>query len=220
MLIPTLSPRGQARFGSATVIDPSHPQRAEVEAFIAGVYAEKYGAQLRSFLPELLAFRRADGELQAAVGIRRAQDAPLFVEQYLDASAEATLATSRGIVARRDQLVEVGNFAAMSPGDARELIVQLTGILHAAGSRWVLFAATRQLRNAFDRLHLGTVELAPARRERLRDDQTEWGRYYESNPCVLFGDIAAGHAFLRRSAEDPGQAVAPVRPHAFALAHR
>jgi hypothetical protein len=154
------------------------------------------------------------------VGTRRAQDGPLFVEQYLDASAEATLAASRGIVARRDQMVEVGNFAAVSPGDSREMIVQLTGILHAAGARWVLFAATRQLRNAFDRLHLGTVELAPARRERLRDDQTEWGRYYDSNPCVLFGDIAAGHAFLQRNAYERAEASPSSRPHALAVAHR
>jgi hypothetical protein len=219
MLIPTLSPRGQARFGSATLIGPHHPDRAEVEAFIARVYAERYGAKLRSFLPQLLAFRGADGELQAAVGTRRGQDGPLFVEQYLDASAEQTLAARHGVVARRDELVEVGNFAALSPGDARELIVQLTGILHAAGSRWVLFAATRQLRNAFDRLHLGTVELAPARRERLRDDRTEWGSYYNSNPCVLFGDIAAGQAFLRRSASESAKAALPSRPQAFALAH-
>ncbi len=220
MLIHTLSPRGQARFRPASVIHPTHPQRAEVEAFIAGVYAEKYGAQLRSFLPQLLAFRRADGELQAAVGMRRAKDGPLFVEQYLDASAEHTIAVSRGLLARREELVEVGNFAAISPGDARELIVQLTGILHAAGARWVLFAATRQLRNAFDRLHLRTVELAPARRERLAGDTTHWGSYYEANPCVLFGDIAAGHDYLRRAAGGPRQARLPGRPQACARACR
>ena len=81
----------------------------------------------------------------------------------------------------------------------RALIVHLTGTLHAAGLRWVVFAATRQLRNTFDRLHLRTVVLADARADRLDPaDTTDWGRYYAVQPKVVVGDIAAGHAFLLR----------------------
>lgn len=186
------------RFHTAGLIDPGHAQRAEVEAFIAGIYAERYGARLRNFLPCLLTFRDVDGVLQAAVGVRRGQHGPLFVEQYLDHPAEAAIRLRLGRPVRRDELVEVGGFASRSPGDAREVIVQLTGLLHRAGVRWVLFVATRQLRNAFDRLRLSTDLLADARSEQLQGDASDWGTYYDAQPQVLFGDIAAGHAFLHR----------------------
>lgn len=185
------------------VVDADAADRTEVEAFIAHVYLARYGARLRSFLPHLLAFRDADGRLVAAVGLRTGGDGPLFVEQYLDAAAETVVSASIGRGVLRTELVEVGNLAALSAGDARALIVHLTGALHAAGLRWVLFTATRQLRNAFDRLHLATVVVADADRARVHDDGTDWGRYYEVQPQVLFGDLAAGHAFLQaRAAPD------------------
>lgn len=204
-LLPRVGP--SRRFHSSTLVEAGHPDRAEVEAFIAEVYAERYGACLVSFLPRLLAFRDADGVLQAAVGLRCGSEGPLFVEQYLDAPAEACLSDRLSRPVSRGELVEVGSFASRSPGDAREVIVRITELLHAAGMRWVLFAATRQLRNAFDRLRLATVVLADARSDRLTEDAGQWGRYYESQPQLLFGDIAAGHAFLQR---EPVRAPAPM----------
>ncbi len=203
MLSHLSAPLGPSRFHSACLVPADHPARAEVEAFIARVYAERYGAHLRSFLPDLLAYRDQDGALQAAVGLRRGTAGPLFVEQYLAMPAEQALRARLGCAVRRDELVEVGGFASRSPGDAREVIVQLTGLLHRAGVPWVLFAATRQLRNAFDRLRLATVVLAEARADCLRDDSTDWGSYYEAQPQLLFGDIQAGHAFLQRSRTSP-----------------
>jgi hypothetical protein len=200
-----LSPGASTRFHSASMIEAGHSDRAEVEDFIAQVYHERYGATLRSFLPRLLAFRDGDGRLQAAVGLRRGQEGTLFVEQYLDTPAETAVNLRLGRPVRREELVEVGSFASRSPGDAREVIVLITGLLHQAGVRWVLFAATRQLRNAFDRLRLATVVLAEARSDRLQGDPAQWGSYYDAQPQVLFGDIAAGHAFLHRGLE-------PARP--------
>lgn len=204
MPIPTIAPGASTRFHTSSLIEAGHPERAEVEAFIAQVYADRYGANLHSFLPRLLAFRDGDGVLQAAVGLRRGQEGSLFVEQYLDAPAETSLRARLGRAVRRDELVEVGSFASRSPGDAREVIVLITDLLHRAGVRWVLFAATRQLRNAFDRLRLATVVLAEARSERLQDAAAQWGTYYDAQPQVLFGDIAAGHAFLHRGLEASG----------------
>lgn len=178
-------------------VDPRHARRAEVEGFIAHVYRARYGAQLRSFLPHLLAFHDDAGRLRAAVGLRTGDEGPLFLEQYLDQPAEAAIARHGRDPGSRAQLVEVGNLAALRGGDARALIVHLTSALHAAGLRWVLFTATRQVRNAFDRLHLDTVVLADAEHARLRDDPSDWGRYYDVQPKVLFGDLAAGCAFLQ-----------------------
>lgn len=75
----------------------------------------------------------------------------------------------------RAGLADVGNFAAISSGSARALIPQMTHALHHASVRWVLFAATRGLRNTFDRLQLRPLVLAPALQSRLRDDETPTG---------------------------------------------
>lgn len=198
-----VSEHGPQGFSNGALIGIDDARRAETQAFIAQVYRARYGAELTRFLPHLLAFRSDSGGLQAAVGLRCGNEGPLFVEQYLDAPAETVIAAIAGCDVARDQVVEVGNFGALSAGDARELILHLTHWLHAAGFRWVLFAATRQLRNAFDRLHLATVELADAHASRLVDDRTRWGSYYDARPKLLLGDIAAGHAYLCRSQRMP-----------------
>ncbi|MEN1929440.1 thermostable hemolysin [Luteimonas sp. MJ250] len=193
-------------------VEPGDPARDEVEHFIGHAYRVRYGALLRSFLPHLLAFRDDAGRLQAAVGLRLGSEGPLFVEQYLDGPAEAAIAAHGREVARRCELVEVGNLAALRGGDARALIVHLAGTLHAAGLRWVLFTATRQLRNAFDRLHLDTIVLADADRSRLHGDARDWGRYYDVQPQVLFGDLSAAHAFLQAPARTAPQRVKQPDP--------
>lgn len=190
-------------FAEGALVDVGDPHRAAVEGFIAQVYRARYGAELASFLPHLLAWRDRAGALQAAVGLRSGGEGRLFVEQYLDRPAEDAIAAIAGRAIDRQRLVEVGNFAALSAGDARESIVHLTRWLHAAGFRWVLFAATRQLRNTFDRLHLATVALADADAARVRADGTDWGRYYDAQPKLMFGDIAAGHAYLQRTQRLP-----------------
>ena len=187
-------------FATQTLVDAVHPARAEVEAYIAHIYLQRYGADLRSFLPQLMVYRDEWGAIRAAVGLRRGVEGNFFVEQYLDVPAEQAIAAFTGRVPMRDHVVEVGNFAAGSAGDAREMILQLTASLHAEGMRWVVFAATRQLRNAFDRLHLSPVELAEARSDRLQGDHSDWGSYYDAQPRVMFGDIAGGHAYLVRMA--------------------
>src|SRR3546814_8278397 len=79
-------------------------------------------------------------------------------------------------------MVEIGSLAARDAGVARAIIVYVTRWLHSAGIRWVLFAATRQLRNAFARLRLAPVALAVADPARLDGDAARWGRYYQSQP--------------------------------------
>lgn len=173
--------------------------RHTVEAFVGQIYRLRYGARLDHFLPHLIAYRDKSNGLQAAVGVRDASDGPLFAEHYLDVPAEQVVSAYVGRQVGRSELVEVGNFAATSAGQARNVIVDLTFRLHRRGVRWVVFVATRQLRNAFDRLHLATVEIADARPERVPGGPGEWGSYYDTQPKVMFGDIAAGHAYLTRA---------------------
>ena len=54
----------EARAGSAG--------RVEVEGFVRGVYARRYGARVRGFTPTLVGLRDADGSIVAAAGYRAA----------------------------------------------------------------------------------------------------------------------------------------------------
>ena len=199
------------RFADVRLVDPVDPRREAVERFIADVYLHRFGARLRSFLPHLLAYEDSAGRLVAAVGLRSGGEGDLFVEQYLDAPIESAM-RQRGITRAVDRraVVEVGNFAATTPGIARELIVQLAHLLHEARMDWVLFVATQQLRNAFQRLHLSTVELAEARADHLRELCSDWGDYYASRPRLMCGNVAEGMALLRDAAAQPAPCAAPV----------
>jgi len=192
------------RFADGQTVEAGDPDRVDIERFIAQVYRARHGAELTAFLPHLLTWRNAAGGVQAAVGMRCGSEGRLFVEQYLDVPAEVAIATATGRNVARDRLVEVGNFGAQSAGDTRELILHLTHALHAAGFRWVVFTATRQLRNAFERMHMFPIALAEARASRLdAADGNDWGRYYDCRPTLVCGEIATGHAWLRRHVDAP-----------------
>lgn len=181
-------------------VGPRHPHREEVQAFIASVFHCRYGAQLRHYMPQLLAYRDGHDRLLAAVGLRHADAQPLFLEQYLDAPVQQVLASRLGLRAERGQIVEIGQFAALDAGAARGLIVQLTGLLHAAGIDWVLFVATAQLRNAFARLRLAPMQVCAAQAQRLGAHARDWGSYYQTRPQVMCGNVVEAMARLRASA--------------------
>lgn len=180
------------------LIDGRHPERPHVEQFIHGLFRQTYGADIRSFYPDLLAFS-AQAQLRAAVGYRYGDHEPLFAEQYLDAPAERVIRELCDGPVERSQIVEVGNLALASPGQARWVIAAVTAYLHMRGYRWVLFTAVRPLINAFQRLGLKPLALAPADPARLSDAGRSWGSYYAGGPLVCAGDIAAGHDKLTGS---------------------
>ena len=186
---PARRPAPQARLEP---VHRTHPSRFEFEDFIATRFARAYGARVAHFLPHLLGVRDGLGRWHAAAGYGAAQGAHLFLEQYLDAPVEATLAGALGRPVERGEVVEVGNLAAVSAGAARRLIPQLARHLHRLGYRWVAFTATRALRNSFLRLGLKPLPIAPADRARLADRGASWGAYYEQDPLVMAGKIALG----------------------------
>jgi len=52
------------RFVEASLIDRDHFDRRMVEASIARVYAERFGDDVRTFMPHLLAYRDTQGALR------------------------------------------------------------------------------------------------------------------------------------------------------------
>lgn len=191
------------RFARAQLCAPDHPDRSRVETFIAAIYRERFGAQFDEFFPHLVAYYDVDDNLLAAVGLRCGREGRLFVEHYLDEPIEHALSHNGLAHVARDRIAEAGNFAARTPGIARELILQLAWLLWVVGMDWVAFVATRQLRNAFHRLHLAPVELAIAQAERLGERGLHWGSYYDTQPKVMCGNLLHGIDFLRGRASPP-----------------
>ena len=171
-------------------------RRARLEAFIGGCFAERHGARIRHFLPDLLALSAADGRPCAAIGLRDAASGPLFLERYLDRPVEAEIAHAHGAPIARERIVEVGNLAALGSGHARLLIVALTDLLVAEGFEWVVFTATTEVSNSFNRLSLAPIVLGHANPARLGDERDDWGRYYDASPRVMAGAIRSGFESL------------------------
>lgn len=175
------------------LIDAADPRRAEVEAFIGGVYAERYGARLRAFAPLLVA-RYDEQGLVAAAGYRPAATGPLFLERYLDAPVEQLL----GGTPARSGIVEVGHLVARRAGEGRRLILQLGPVLAAQGYRWVVSTLTEELRLLFLRLGVAPLALGLADPQRLGEAAADWGSYYEHHPVVLAGSLEAALQALAR----------------------
>lgn len=174
-----------------------HPDRADLQSFIADVFYKMYGAEVRHFCDTLIGCRGKDAQWIAALGFSLARDGtPLFLEQYLDASLESEIAARTGLPVGRHHIVEIGNMAAVHAGAVRELTMSMTRVLHQQGLNWVAFTATRCILNSFTRLRLKPILLVDADPRRLPDGGKSWGSYYETKPKVMFGDIRSGYAQL------------------------
>ncbi len=174
--------------------------RAETEAFLAGRFQRYYQAELKSFMPNLLCLRDESGKILAALGFKVADESPLFLENYLSASIESCLTQATGELQQRSRIVEVGNLAAVSAGGNRWLITALTAFLKGEGADWVVFTAQRPLLNSFKNLGIDITELAEAKPDFMTaEERSSWGRYYEGNPLVSFGNVQNGFEVLRQN---------------------
>lgn len=179
------------------LLDEHDAGRRAVEEFIHRNYASAYGADVRHFLPRLLVLHDA-AELRAALGFRRARGNRLFLEKYLDISVEAALSLRAGRYVPRHGLVEVGNLVTAHAGGARWLIAALTAYLKGAGYDWAVFTAVKALRNAFARLGVELVTLAPADPGRLTpEERAHWGSYYATEPMVVAASVHQSYDALQ-----------------------
>ena len=181
-------PAGSVYFPSRADASPGLP-RASLEAFIAARFEKAYDAQVGHYCRHLVGVPAADTGWRAAVGYAAAREGPLYLEHYLDEPVERAIATLARRAVAREQVVEVGNLAARSPGAAREIIQAMRAHLRRAGFAWVTFTATRELRNTFTRLGLDLRLLAPADPRRVPGGGAGWGRYYAHDPIVVVGEL-------------------------------
>ena len=187
--VPMLRSRSDIESLDFTLIDLMHPRRGNAEDFVRGVFFNAYRARLSAFYPLLVSIGYPYGEYAAVAGVRPAGGEALFSEHYLDEHIEKVLDVDR------QKVVEIGNLAPASAGQARWLICTLTAFLTGAGFTHVVFTAVPRLKNAFRRMGLPLTKHADARQEQLPEHQaSEWGSYYDSKPAVFSGDIRIGHS--------------------------
>ena len=153
---------------------------------INNCYLSRYGAE--PALGHAVYVARSEA---AALGFTRAGAAPLFLEQYLDVPVEAIAAQVFGRSIERSAIVEIGNLASNS---APSMIALWGATANDLGSGSEIAAATltAPLRRMFARIGLPIVIVASARPERLGASAARWGSYYEQDPQVCLGEIAAG----------------------------
>ncbi|EGM77319.1 Thermostable hemolysin [Rheinheimera sp. A13L] len=171
------------------LVTASDMQRASIEQFIASGFAKAYQADVHSFMPNLFGVSRA-GEWQAVLGLRCAAQTHLFIEHYLSAPVEQLLATY-GIHAERSQLIEIGHLYAINRQSLLQLFVLMAYALDQLNYRYLLCAATTQVRAILSRHGIELTELGEAKAEALGKDAASWGCYYDTNPKVCVMDLAA-----------------------------
>lgn len=167
-------------------------ERTLVEAYIADKFRQEYDADVSSFAPLLLSMH-CKKELNAAIGLRSAETSKLFIEQYLDAPIENSIEVPEGEIVQRKEIIEISNLVATRRGASQLLFIIVGSILYEAGYRWLVFNATNKVERITRKFPFPVQVLCLADPQCLGDRAEEWGRYYETSPRVIVGDIRVAH---------------------------
>lgn len=165
-------------------------QRTEVLSFIQERFAAHFDAQVGDDTATLVGGYDGAGQLVAAFGLRTATD-EFFCEHYLDQPLPGALSREFGVPLAIDSIVEVVHLCANRPGFLVQLVPVLAGTLAGHGFRYLACTATGCLTRFFTRRGLPVVMLNTADPQRLPQNEVDaWGRYYESKPRVIAGDLS------------------------------
>jgi hypothetical protein len=164
-------------------------ERAELEAFVRAAFKRAHDATVTSFMPTLLSFRDADGDLRGVIGLRGAVPSELYLEQYLQRPVEAAIAEATGAPVPRRQVVEVGNLAGANCRAAMRMVAALPAYLLARDYQWIVFTATSAVRGILEGFGAPLIELARADGACVTGGQDQWGSYYRKDPRVFAGHL-------------------------------
>lgn len=170
----------------AQEVDAAHTDRGEVEAFIAEIFYRSYQANIKYFMPKLIALRDEEHKLIAAFGMREASNNPLFLEQYLDAPIEKVMSKSFDRVIHRSAITEIGNLAVANPRNSGILIAHVVQHGLAANLQWGVATAHHTLQNGLIKSGVDVTPIHAVDPNRLpADELAHWGSYYEHNPQII-----------------------------------
>jgi hypothetical protein len=174
-------------------------RRRRVEQFVREEFLVHFDANVRHFMPLLLALHEPSGEPRAVVGCRAAATERLFLEAYTCEPIEAVLTRTIGAAVPRDSIVEIGSLACRSGRAAVQIVQAVIPALLNAGFSWVVFTGADTVVSVFRHLKLAPRVLCTADPRRLGDERYDWGTYYEHDPHVMAGRLRDGLTALRGS---------------------
>lgn len=181
--------------------------------FVRATYSKHFDCDLAFFFPHMIVmFNRTHVHLVGhpgydivgAVGYQVA-DLPLFLEQYLERPVEAEIGALTGHQPNRASLVEVGGFAVSSREHAMPLMLALAEQLDGLGLETVVCTASGPIRCCMAKAGLQTTVFGEAQPDKVDTSKNAWGRYYDTRPKLVFGDISEGRSRLQPKVASPGQ---------------
>lgn len=158
-----------------------------VHEYIERKYLDCYNAEIQCTYNNILYVTDKHNCFVAAVGYRQPEEA-FFLEQYLDANAEAALSQLYNEPVSRSKIVEIGNMVGDNSHAVFFLMQELWSHLVQRDFQHVLLTCTSKLKRKFRNLPLTTI--AAASRDDIKDPEM-WGTYYEQNPCVMTGKLSS-----------------------------
>lgn len=164
--------------------------RTTAEAFVREAFFRTHRAHITTFMPTLLLLKDAAGTLRGVAGCRKAETEGLYLERYLPQPIEAVIAERIALRVKREQIIEVGNFASSGSRAARRFMALLAYYFLGDGRMWVTFTATAPVRRMLEHVGARCVELGVAEGACARDSTDEWGRYYTNDPRVMAGYLS------------------------------
>jgi len=145
-------------------------------------------------MPTLLSMIDGNGRLVAVTGFRRAAEESLFLERYLSVPIELALSCRARVSARRAEIVEVGNFAAIDARHARILMSFLPAYFIDRSASWIVFTATARIRGILTAIGGRCLEVGVADRACAAGGDDEWGHYYSKDPRVMAGFLPSARS--------------------------
>jgi hypothetical protein len=172
------------------------PDRDRIERFIEKTYRYHYGSTIKGHYPTLMSVYDPRGTVLAAVGLRLAEDEPLFLEQYLEQPVDAAIRSVLGQSVEREAIVEIGNLASAGGGASVFLFVAVAAYLRQRSLAFAVVTGTKGLRRSLARFGIEFRELGAADQSALPDGGASWGGYYERDPKIIVGAIQPAFARL------------------------
>lgn len=171
------------------IIDHDSASRGLLEARIRSGFGTHFDACISGFMPRFALYRHASGA-SGIIGIRRASQEPLFLENYLSAPVDAIIAAATGTSVAREHIAEVGQFVVDDRDIVSSFFRDLVPFLVADGFDWVCFTGTDRIRTLLARIGFHGLQIARADEARVRGSADRWGRYYDHDPVVIAGKLS------------------------------
>ena len=184
------APQGCGRIPRNTfsVVEHDSVERASLEARVRSGFGMHFDACIEGFMPRFAHYRHTSGAT-GVIGIRRAADEPLFLENYLSVPVETVIEEVTGALIARDRIAEVGQFVVDDRDIVPSFFRDLVPFLVRNDFDWVCFTGTDRIRALLARIGFHGLPLARAEETRVRHSGDRWGRYYDFDPVVILGKL-------------------------------